>query len=459
MTYSSLIFIYGFLPLSLLIYHATREKYRNAVLLGLSLIFCGFCGLKCLAFTVLDTAFNFLVGHIIDTHRVRKKSGTLPLVTGITANIAMLFVFRAADLAELREKIGLPEGVMPVGISLFTLSAVGYLIDIYSDRIRAESDPVRFGLYMLMFPRIIMGPVLRYDSFVKILSRRKCSLAETGTGMTIFVKGLAKKVLAADNLFMLYSAVRNVKSGELAAVNAWLGMIAYVLCLYFTVSGLTDMGIGLGRCFGMHFPRCFNYPLFVSKLRYFASRWHMQAVRWFRRYISSPLSAQSSVRWIKKLIFIATWGFFGFWYTFRAGGLIWGLLLGIGIVVERKFAKLKMLNATGIIVTFVFLTVSSVFLAGDNLSASIRYLGAMVGGNRMLADSLTVYLLRSYVIILLVSVYASTDLFRNMLLRSRKNKVNSVLSAATPAIVIVLLLVCTAFIAYGGASALSPVTL
>jgi len=118
-----------------------------------------------------------------------------------------------------------------------------------------------------------------------------------------------------------------------------------------------------------------------------------------------------------------------------------------------------MLNATGIIVTFVFLTVSSVFLAGDNLSASIRYLGAMVGGNRMLADSLTVYLLRSYVIILLVSVYASTDLFRNMLLRSRKHKVNSVLSAATPAIVIVLLLVCTAFIAYGGASSLSPVTL
>ena len=459
MTYSSLIFIYGFLPISLLIHRLAKEKYRDAVLFGLSIVFCAFCGFKCMFFAVGFTAFNFIAGHIIDRQRSRNKNAVLPLTAGIAVDVFSLFIFRAADFAAVKERLGFYESVMPVGISLFTLSAIGYLLDIYNKRIRAESDLVRFGLYMLMFPRIVMGPLLRYDRYIKILSRRKYDISGVGKGITVFVKGLAKKVLAADNLYLLYTAVRSVKQGELATFNAWLGILAYILCLYFSLSGLTDMGIGLGYCFGFSFPKCFNYPLFVSKLRYFAAKWHMQAVHWFRRYITRPLSLQTNVRWIKQLIFIASWGFFGFWYTFGAGGLIWGLLIGIGIIAERRFARLKLLNATGIIVTFVFLSVAFVFLASDTLAGAIRYLGAMIGGNRILADSLTVYLLRSYVIVVLVSVYAATDLFRNMLLRSGKHRVITLLSAAAPAIVTVMLLVCTACIAYSGISEPLPIRL
>ena len=287
---------------------------------------------------------------------------------------------------------------------------------------------------------------------MKILRSRKPDLSDIGVGLTIFVKGLAKKVIAADTLYMLFEAVRMNGIRNMSSLTAWLGVIAYVMCLYFTLSGFADMGTGAGYCFGLRLPQSFNYPLFSMKIRYFAARWHVHVIQWMRRYVTKPFVSRSRNRIIRKLIFIFVWGILGFWYTFSINGLIWGILIGGSIVVETRLGKQKMLNVTGVIYTFLAITVFTVFFFGDSLSYSLRYLLIMIGGGHGFADAFSLYLLKSYIVVLLITMYASTDLFRNMIMRSGRSALKTAVTVVTPVAVLGLLIVCTALISYGGIS-------
>ena len=273
MLYSSLLFIYGFLPISMLIYYITKQKYRDGVLLALSLVFCASNGLRFLLFIIFYILFNYLMGILTD---IIKKSGTsleaIPLFAGITADITVIFMFRAEYMSWLRNTFGFPDDFFIPGISFLVLSSIGYLIDIYCGRIRAEKNIISFSLYTVMFPKFTAGPVVRYRSFLKINKNKKYGLSEIGKGLVIFIKGLAKKIIIADTMYQLYRAVNDIDIEKLSAVNAWLGIIAYMLCLYFTLSGFADMGTGIGYCFGYRLPNSFNYPIFSSRIKYFASK-------------------------------------------------------------------------------------------------------------------------------------------------------------------------------------------
>lgn len=266
MIYSSLLFIYGFFPLSLLIYYAAGRKLRNGVLLILSMIFCGLISLYFLAFMILYTAVNFAACGFIEKKRPDKAWPSVCFALAVIFDIAAVFIFRTDLFSGLKSLIHVPDGFFPVGISFFTLSAVGTLIDVYCGRLKAERNIVNFGLYIMFFPRLFMGPVLRYSSFAKMLKNRRDGLNEIGIGFTIFVKGLAKKIIAADSLYMLYTAVRSIDIGTMTALTAWIGITAYLLCLYFTLSGFADMGVGIAYCFGFKFPQSFNYPLFSTRI-------------------------------------------------------------------------------------------------------------------------------------------------------------------------------------------------
>ena len=453
MEYSSLLFIYGFFPVSLVLFHLTPKKLKDVSLLLLSMVFCAFFGVECLLCIMAYVLVNYFLSRLTDKLR---KSGAvacfIPFALCMMFDILTLFAFRTERFPALYTSLRLHEGFFPVGISLFTLSALGYLIDVYNGRVRSEKSIVRYSLYIMMFPRLLMGPVLRYDTFTRILKSRKFGIDELGKGLTLFIKGLAKKVLAADTLYALYIAVSSYDTHELSAVTAWLGITAYILCLYFTLSGVADMGVGIGYCFGFRFPQSFNYPMFSSRIRYFAAKWHIQVVHWFRNYITKPFTSSVRSRYIRKLIFIGAWTAAGCWYTFTLGGAIWGALMGTAIVIEGRLRKSRMLKATGIIYTFLLVTVFSVFLASGTVSDGLAYLLAMIGGNRSLTDGLTVYLLRSYLVVLLVTMYASTDLFRNMLVRSRKQLLRKLFSALTPAVMVLLLAVCTALMSSSGSS-------
>ena len=455
MEYSSLLFIYVFFPVSLGVYYVTPKKLREAVLLLLSAVFCGLFGLRYLAMLAVYILLNYGLALAAGHLRSRKKAAAyFPFAAGVTFDIFALFAFRTEHFSWLYSALGLHRGFFAVGISLFTLSALGYLVDVYDGRIKAEKNIVRYSLFIMMFPRLLMGPVLRYDAFTRIMNNRRTDSHELGTGLTLFIKGLAKKVIAADTLYALYSAVHTVDKGSLSAVSAWLGAVSYILCLYFTLSGVADMGAGIGSCFGCRFPQSFSYPMFSSRIRFFAAKWHIQVIHWFRSYITKPFASHIKSKLIRKFIFIGAWTIAGFWYGFSAGGAVFGALMGTAIVVENRLRKSKMLKATGIIYTLIAVTVLSVFLAEGSLTGSARYLFAMIGGNRLLTNSMTLYLLRSYLVVLLISMYASTDLFRNMLVRSKRRVLRRIFSAATPAVMLVLLALCTALISADGSSAM-----
>ena len=452
MIYSSLIFIYGFLPISFLAYYLSPKKRQPLVLLLLSIIFCGMLGLKYLLFTTVFTAVNYSACRGTAHYRSKKAASAVIYSGGIMFDLFSLFLFRAEYLSAFRGSAGLGGNFFPIGLSFMVLGAIGTLNDIFSGKEEADRCFLRFWLYFIFFPRLIMGPLLRYRSFTKMVDSRKPELAEIGVGMTIFVKGLAKKVLAADSLYLLYDAVNATSLRNMSMLTAWLGALAYALCLYYTLSGLSDMGTGTGYCFGLKMPQSFNYPLFSVKIRYFAARWHIQVVQWFRRYITKPLSVHFNNRVVKKLIFICVWGIFGFWYSFSINGLIWGILIGTAIILERVFNRGVILKRTGAIYTIFVAVICGVFLSGDTLSHSVRYLFAMIGGGGGFADAFSLYLLKSYVVVLLITMYAATDLFRNMMMRSGKNPVRTAVTAASPLIVLGLLILCTALISYSGSS-------
>ena len=452
MIYSSLLFIYGFLPVSLLLYYLTPKKLREIMLLILSVAFCGLVSLYFMIFILGFTVVNYLFTHLIGRARKNEKLAAVPLAAGIIIDLVALLAFRTEYVLWLRRLIRAPESFYPVGISFFALGAIGTLIDVYKGRIKADRCFTRYGLYIMFFPRLIMGPLLRYRVFTNILDNRCESLSGMGVGMSLFVKGLAKKVIAADTLYMLYTAAGNEPVDEMSAVTAWLGVVAFIFCLYFELSGLADMGMGTAYCFGLKLPQSFNYPLLSTRIKYFTTRWQSQTVQWIRRYITKPLYGVCPKKWIRETVFVAGWGIFGLWYVFDLNGLIWGLLMGLAALIESRLSRNKVMNFTGIIYTFLVVILCGVFLSGDSPAYSVRYLFAMIGGNGVIADAQAFYLFKSYIVLLLVTMYASTDLFRNLMTRSGRNRFKTAVMVVSPVLVLAVLIICTALISYSGSS-------
>jgi alginate O-acetyltransferase complex protein AlgI len=448
MIFSSLLFIYVFLPVSLLIYYIIPEKGRNLTMLLLSIIFCGFQGMSFLVFMAAYTLWNFLIGIICDISGRCRAASVSAAIIGIISDIAILLIFRE----ELFFGNDLQKIAVPLGISFTTLMAIGYILDIAGKKIRAERNILNFALYMMFFPRLPMGPIIEIRAFRKMLDSRRMGLNEIGAGLEIFIKGLTKKVIFADNIFMLYQAVKSMDVSEISALSAWLGILSYALCLYFTLSGLADMGVGIARCFGFHLPPSFNYPVLSMGMKDFCSRWHMPVSDWFNRYIINPTYSKTKNKWAEYAVFAISWGIIGLWYDFRVNMLVWGLLIGLTAVVEQLFPKKKMLRATSLIYTLILSAIFLVFFFGDNMMYTVRYLAALIGGNNNIVDSTSLYLFKAYVVILLVCAYASTDMFRNLVEKSKRRWISATVNFLTPAVMIGMLLLCTTAMSYGGVS-------
>lgn len=452
MIYSSLLFIYVFLPVSLLVYYVTPEKYRNISLLALSVIFCGLNGAGYLLFMAGYTAVNFAACWLIGKYRQKKGVSRGLFVLALVLDISAIFVFRSDFFSTYRELLSIPEEFFPFGISFFALSAIGTLADVYSGRTKPEKNIVYFSLYIMFFPRLIMGQPIRYSAFRKMLLRRHSDLAGIGTGMSLFVKGFAKKVIAADTLYVLYGASTGVEITQMPALTAWLGAVSYILCLYFVISGFSDMGAGIACCFGFRMPKSFNYPVFSQNVRCFTARWHIQISQWFRRYVTNPFLAVTEKRIYRGIIVIAVSGLIGFWYTFSIGGAAAGILWGIVLVIETHFIKENERQITGVLYTFILSLICAVFMAGNSLAYSLKYLFAMIGGNGILADSLSLYLLKSYVLILIASMYLAASFFRNIVAHSYRKKIQNFITAISPVIVLSAMILCTVLISYRGTS-------
>ncbi len=452
MAYSSLLFIYGFFPLSLLIFYAVPKKHSEKALLALSAVYCGITSLYFLIFMALYIFFNYSMCRITQFLKEKESIAEVPLASMIVLDITAIFTFRTPYMEWFGDMLHAPDAFFPIGISFFTLSAIGTLIDVYKGKHKAEKNIVRFSLYIMFFPRLIMGPLLRYSTFCKIMDKQNSGLSSIGKGIGIFVKGLAKKVIVADTLYMLYSAANRADTEKVTALTAFLGVLAYLLCLYFNMSGFADMGCGIAECFGIHFPRSFNYPLFSKKICYFRGRWLTQLNFWFRRYAEKPITFICRKKWLKMTVFAFVSGMVGFWYTFSFNGFTAGFFIGTAMLIESRFANRTTLNFTGIAYTAAASLIWAVFLSTSGLKDAFGCFSELFG-RYGLADSLSIYLLRKYIPIIILSLFASTDLFGKLMKKAEKNKhTGKAVLIFTPAVILGLLAVCTVLISADGYS-------
>lgn len=424
MVFSSLTFLFFFLPLALFLYYIGPKKFRNSVLLILSILFYAWGEpvyvLLILFSTIMDYFFGRAIAHYLNKNELVAR---LFLSTSIVMSIGILSFFKYADFlvhninAIMQTEISPLELPLPIGISFYTFQSLSYIIDVYRGRVAVQKNPVRLMMYIALFPQLIAGPIVRYKLIEHQLANRKWDTKQFSEGVQIFTIGLAKKVLLANNIGMLWATI-SAETGELALFTAWLGISAFALQIYFDFSGYSNMAIGLGKMFGFDFPENFRYPYIATSVTEFWRRWHITLGQWFRDYIYIPLGG-SRVRPVKiyRNLFIV-WTLTGLWHGASWNYVLWGIYFGILIALEKAFLQ-KFLEKLPIVFRHLYLIfivlVGWVFFVFEDTQQILIYLKAMFfPANNLLYDAFFFYQLTSYAAVLIVCIIASTSLFRSI---------------------------------------------
>ncbi len=420
MIFSSIFFLYVFLPITLVLYFLMPRPGKNVVLLIVSLIFYAW-GEPIYVFLMLfSIIFNYLTGMEIDVYRSEGEEGRVRfcfwLAVGVNLGLLGFFKYYGFFMENLNAilpfTIPYKELPLPVGISFYTFQTLSYVIDVYKGEVKVQKNVLSFGLYVTMFPQLIAGPIVQYSDIEKQLKKRKTSLTKFGEGTTWFLRGLGKKVLLANNIGMAFDAINAIPRGELSILAAWVGCLAYTMQIYYDFSGYSDMAIGLGKMFGFEFMKNFDYPYIAKSITEFWRRWHISLSSWFRDYVYIPLggSRVSLPKCIRNLFVV--WILTGFWHGAAWNFIIWGLYYGILLCLEKYvFHSLleKMPNVFKHIYTMFFVMIGWVFFFSSSMGSAFGYLGAMFGLNGMpFADSSAKYYLTSNLWILIICAVCAT---------------------------------------------------
>ena len=340
MLFSSNVFLYFYIPIVLALYFITPRKARNVVLFLVSLFFYGWGEPVYTLLMVATIALNYVCGAIIHSRKVAGKSAKAALIVGVVLNIAILGFFKYATfLMESLQallpmvKLPIPEISLPIGISFYVFQSMSYIIDVYRDDAPVQKNPITFGTYVTLFPQLIAGPIVRYADVAQQLQHRREKLETFASGIRLFVVGLAKKVLLANQMGALWEFLQ----GQSGALAAWVGIAAYALQLYFDFSGYSDMAIGLGRLFGFEFLINFNYPYISKSVTDFWRRWHISLSTWFKEYVYIPLGGNRKGLPRQILNLLVVWGLTGLWHGASWNFLLWGLYYGILLIIEKVF--------------------------------------------------------------------------------------------------------------------------
>ena len=419
MVFSSLSFLFLFLPALLAVYFLVPRRYRegrNAVLLLFSLGFYGCGGWRLLPLILVSITMNYVFGLLAAPGRRRRKAA---LVGAVACNLGLLFVFKylgfvTANLHALIPAVPELTILLPIGISFYTFQAMSYVIDVYRGDAAVERSFLHVALYVVLFPQLVAGPIVRYSTVAEEIRCRREGADDMAEGLQRFLFGLAKKVLLANQMGLIADAAFSQTAPRLSMGLAWLGVIGYTLQIYFDFSGYSDMAIGLGRVFGFHFLENFNYPYVSRSVTEFWRRWHISLSTWFREYLYIPLGGNrcSRAKWMRNLFLV--WAATGIWHGASWNFLLWGLYFWALLLLE-KFLLAKPLAkapaAVGHIYTMLLVMVSWAIFAMEDFSRLGSYLRVMFGfGGAPLADSAFGYYFRSYLPVLIVAAIASTPL-------------------------------------------------
>ncbi len=407
MVFSSLLFLFRFLPIVLILYFLFPKKARNAVLFFSSLVFYAWGEPVYISLMLFSTIVDYIHGRMVESYKRRgeEKKAKLVVLSSVIINLSLLCTFKYLKIFPL-----------PIGISFYTFQTMSYTIDVYRGDAKVQKNLLSFGAYVAMFPQLIAGPIVQYKTIAQQLEKRKETVEDFSLGIRYFIIGLGKKVLYANNIGLLWEEISQKTAGEIPVVMAWIGIIAYALQIYFDFSGYSDMAVGLGKMFGFHFSMNFNYPYRSKSITEFWRRWHISLGTWFKEYVYIPLGGNRKglLKQIRNIAIV--WLLTGVWHGASLNFLLWGIFYGILLIIEKMFL-LKWLekapNWIGHFYASLMILCGWVLFAFEDMQKGWQYFKILFLGNFSgFINQETIYLFLNYSVLLILACLASVGFFQ-----------------------------------------------
>lgn len=452
MLFTSISFLYYFLPVLILIYFLTPKKYKNIILLIASLVFYFYGEPKYVFLMIIEIIIAYIGAILIDKYKNQSKN---ILITTLFIHIFLLIIFKYTDfiIQAINDisnaNIKLLNIALPIGISFYTFQIISYVIDVYNGKVKVQKNIIKLATYVSLFPQLVAGPIVRYQTVEKELDDRVHSFNNFAYGIRRFTIGLAKKVLIANALGEL--CTKAFVLNETTVIFYWIFGISYMLELYFDFSAYSDMAIGLGRIFGFHFPENFNYPYISKSITEFWRRWHITLSTWFKDYVYIPLGGNRNGKYKQIRNILIVWLLTGIWHGANWTFLIWGLLFGIILIIEKlwlnKFMEKLPSFIRRIYVLFIVMILFIIFNS-DNMQVALTSIKGLFGMNgEVFINNYTLHYLKSYSLVLIIALLGSTPLIKILIDKLRKNKyLNNIINILEPILIVMILVVVTSYL-------------
>ena len=460
MVFSSITFLFYFLPIVLLAYYIVPKKFKNVILLISSFTFYFWGEPKNIYIMISMIILSYIGGLIIGRLKEKKKITFAKIVLAVTIvlDLAALFYFKYIDFfirninLYLNKEIDLLGVILPIGISFFTFQILSYVIDVYREEVKIQKNIFNLALYVSLFPQLIAGPIVRYKDVEKQIVERTHTVEKFSNGITRFVIGLSKKVLIANVLGEVINIFGTSNDGTITFY--WMYAIANMLQIYFDFSGYSDMAIGLGKMFGFEFLENFNYPYIATSITEFWRRWHMSLSFWFKDYVYIPLGGNRKgiIRQIINILIV--WFLTGFWHGANWNFIIWGMYFGLILLIEKVFL-LKVLDKTPKIINRIYVLfivlISFIIFSNENLNICAEYIKGLFVSSNGVITNVSKYYLNSYLVMFIIGIIGSTPLMKNIVLKikNKNERLNSIVNVLEIVTVMVLFVVSVSYIIDG----------
>lgn len=449
MVFTSISFIYYFLPLLLICYFVVPKKFRNIILLMFSVLFYFYGEPKYILLMLIEVLISYVVGLLIDKYKSKNI-----LIIGIFIHVLLFGIFKYFNFVIINvnnlfhSNLNLLNVVLPIGISFYTFQIISYEIDVYNKKVNVQSNILKYFLYVFLFPQLIAGPIVRYQDVNNEIDNRNVTFEMFANGLRRFIIGLSKKVIIANNLGELCNIYLNL--GDKSVLFTWVFAISYMLQIYFDFSGYSDIAIGLGKMLGFNFPENFNYPYMAKSITDFWRRWHMTLSSWFRDYVYIPLGGNKKgvLKQIRNILIV--WSLTGLWHGASWNFIVWGLYFGILLILEKFILKKYFSNVPKFIkgiYTLFLVMISFVIFQGDNLSNDFNIIKGLFGLNgELFINNVTLYYLKGYVLFIVLGVIGSTNYVKNLVIKISNGKGKKIINILEPIYLLILLIIVTMYL-------------
>lgn len=449
MVFTSISFIYYFLPLLLICYFVVPKKFRNIILLMFSVLFYFYGEPKYILLMLIEVLISYVVGLLIDKYKSKNI-----LIIGIFIHVLLFGIFKYFNFVIINvnnlfhSNLNLLNVVLPIGISFYTFQIISYEIDVYNKKVNVQSNILKYFLYVFLFPQLIAGPIVRYQDVNNEIDNRNVTFEMFANGLRRFIIGLSKKVIIANNLGELCNIYLNL--GDKSVLFTWIFAISYMLQIYFDFSGYSDIAIGLGKMLGFNFPENFNYPYMAKSITDFWRRWHMTLSSWFRDYVYIPLGGNKKgvLKQIRNILIV--WSLTGLWHGASWNFIVWGLYFGILLILEKFILKKYFSNVPKFIkciYTLFLVMISFVIFQGDRLSSAFNIIKGLFGLNgELFINNVTLYYLKGYVLFIVLGVIGSTNYVKNLVIKISNGKGKKIINILEPIYLLILLIIVTMYL-------------